>query len=80
MSEVKPTGDAPHYKQQFKVSPEFKKFWNKLFHGAQISEIQYSQLTDQLTNQLANDIKDAMNRTIKEMKKNEKREKGEDPD
>lgn len=82
MSDVSPAGSGgiPSYKPQYRVSPEFKKFWDKLFHGAEISELQYHQLTDQFTNRISDEMNRVLNWALKQQKKREKQEKGEDDD
>ncbi|MBX7066354.1 MAG: hypothetical protein K1X28_03905 [Parachlamydiales bacterium] len=79
MSEVSPTGSGgPAYKPQYRVSPEFRKFWEKLFHGAELSDLQIHQMTDQFVKKVSDDMNQVLAWALKEQKKREKRDKGED--
>ncbi len=85
MSDVSSTGnsgglpDIPHYHAQYKVSPEFRKYWEKLFPRAVLSDKQIQQMTDQFVKQVSDDMNRVLNWALKEQKKREReREKDED--
>lgn len=81
MSDVSPTGssgnlpDIPGYKAQYRVSPAFRKFWEKLFHGADISDKQVQQMTDQFVKQVSDQMNQVLNWALKEQKKRDEEEK-----
>lgn len=78
MSDVSPTGgpgDIPGYKPQYRVSPAFRKFWEKLFKGADLSDKQVQQMTDQFVKQVSDQMNQVLNWALKEQKKRDEEEK-----
>lgn len=78
MSNVTPPdsnqGGIP-YKPQYEVSPEFRKFWEKLFHGAQLTDTQVHQLTDQFVQTVADNMNQVLNWALQQQKQREEDEK-----
>lgn len=77
MSDVKPpdNSEGPHYTPQYQVSPQFKKFWHHLFHGADISDKQLSQMTDQFIKRVWDQMSQVLNWALKQQKERDRKEK-----
>ncbi|MBU6383043.1 MAG: hypothetical protein KGQ49_03790 [Verrucomicrobia bacterium] len=78
MTEISPTSPSPHYKPQYKVSPEFRKFWEKMFPGVPLTSLEIQQLTDQFVKNVANNMNEVLNWALKEQKKREEERKKEE--
>lgn len=77
MSDVSPTdqsGGIP-YKPQYQVSPEFRKFWQRLFHGAELSDKEIHQLTDQFVKSISDQMNQVLNWALQQQKKRDQDEK-----
>ena len=73
MSEISPTdksGGAP-YKPQYQVSPQFRKFWERLFHGAELTDKEVHQLTDQFVKSVSDNMNQVLNWALKQQKERE---------
>ncbi len=80
MSDVSPTdpsGGVP-YKPQYQVSPEFRKFWERLFHGTELTDTEVHQLTDQFVKNISDNMNQVLNWALKEQKKREQDRKEEE--
>jgi len=79
MSKVSSSGglEGLPYKPQYTVSPEFRKFWEKLFHGAQLSDKEVSQMTDQFTKNVWNQMNTTLQWALAQQKKRDQKEKTE---
>lgn len=80
MSEVSPPdGSSKHdYHSQYAVSPSFRKFWEKGFHGAALTDKEIGQLTDGFFRNLTDQMNYVMNNALKAMKKLEAKRKEEE--
>ena len=56
------------YKSQYIVSPQFRQFWEKLFHGVQLSDKEVSQLTDQFVKNVWNQMNQVLQWTLEQQK------------
>lgn len=63
------------YKPQYAVSSEFRQFWEKLFHGATLTNKEVSQLTDQFTKNVWNQMNQVLQWALKQQKKLNEKEK-----
>lgn len=76
MAKISPTGsDGPHYKPQYAVTPEFRQFWEHLFHGTQLTDKQVSQLTDQFVKNVWNQMNQVLSWALKQQKKRHQEER-----
>ncbi len=76
MSQVSPTDDSGSlpYKPQYRVSPEFRKFWEKLFKGTELSDKEVQQMTDQFVKKVSDDMNHTLNWAIQQQKKRDQEE------
>ncbi len=82
MTSVPPTDPSPTdpsegapYKSQFHVSPQFKKFWETLFHHTELTDKQVSQMTDQFIRQVWDNMSQVLNWALQQQKKRDEDEK-----
>lgn len=77
MSDVSPTdksGGVP-YKAQYEISPQFRKFWQKLFHSTDLTDKELHQMTDQFVKNISDNMNQVLNWALKEQKKRDQKEK-----
>lgn len=77
MTDISPpdkTGGA-HYKAQYEVSPSFRKFWEKMFPGTQLSNKELHELTDSFIRNVADNMNQVLNWALREQKKRHREEK-----
>lgn len=66
---VNPTPPSlPGYHAQYKVSPQMKAFWEKLFH-MELSDDDVQKLTDSFTKNVCDQMNKVSNHYIENMKK-----------
>jgi hypothetical protein len=77
MSNVSSSGgsEGVPYKPQYTVSPEFRQFWEKLFHGAALTNKEVSQLTDQFTKNVWSQMNQVLQWALQQQKKRDQKEK-----
>lgn len=76
MTEISPTDKSDDsYKAQFRASPQFRKFWESLFHGADLSDKEVGQLTDNFVKNVADNMNQVLKWALDEQKKRESERK-----
>ena len=80
MTEVTPPEDSGsiNYQPQYQVSPEFRKFWETLFKGADLSDKQVHQLTDQFVESVSDSMNQVLNWAIAQQKQRDQDEQEQD--
>ena len=66
---------SQHYQSQYKVSPEFRKFWEKLFPNTELTDTEVKQLTDTFTRNVASQMNHVLNHALENMKRLEEERK-----
>ena len=68
----------PKYYAQYKVSPEFRKFWETLFKNYPLTDEQLSQMTDQFVKMVWDQMNTVLQHYMQTMKDLEQKRKEED--
>lgn len=68
----------PKYQAQYTVSPEFKKFWETLFHNYPLTDKELSQMTDQFIKQVWDQMNTVLQHYLQTMKELEQKRKEDD--
>lgn len=69
-----PDGSIPAYRAQYKVSPETKKFWEKLFHQP-LSDKEVQEMTDAFVKNVCQQMQQVSKDCIEKMKELERERK-----
>jgi hypothetical protein len=78
-SNVPPGGGSgvPPYRPEFRVSPQFRKFWEQLFRNAPLTNEQVSQMTDQFVKMTWNQMNQVLQWALQQEKERHRREREE---
>ena len=76
VSPPSPSGGAP-YKGEYQISPEMRKFWEKLFPGTDLSNKEVGQMTDQFVRNVWNQMNSVLQWALQQQKDRNQQAKGD---
>ena len=64
-----------YYKPQYVVSSQFRHFWEKMFHGVDLSDKEVSQMTDQFVKNVCGEMNKVLQWALQQQKERHQDEK-----